>query len=77
MDNTQILCPICKSSLDDVSIRKIFCCFFFISQKFKFFPMLIQSHVNKTEIISKIIETYFPTEYNERNQLHQEETSRR
>jgi hypothetical protein len=39
--------------------------------------MLIQSHVNKTEIISKIIETYFPTEYNERNQLHQEETSRR
>jgi Lon protease-like protein len=58
VDNTQILCPICKSSLDD------------------FFPMLIQSHVNKTEIISKIIETYFPTEYNERNQLHQEETSR-
>ena len=35
--------------------------------------MLIQSHVNKTEIISKIIETCFPTEYNERQQLFEQE----
>ncbi len=40
---------------------------------FKFFPMLIQSHVNKTEIISKIIETYFPIEFYERHQLHEQE----
>lgn len=35
--------------------------------------MLIQSYVNKTEIISKIIETYFPTEYNERRLLYEQE----
>jgi len=55
VDNTQILCPICKSSLED------------------FFPMLIQSHVNSTEIISKIIETYFPLEFSERRELHEQE----
>ncbi len=38
--------------------------------------MLIQSHVNKTEIISKIIETYFPTEFNERQQLLEQENNR-
>jgi hypothetical protein len=35
--------------------------------------MLIQSYVNKTEVISKIIETYFPTEFNERRQLYEQE----
>jgi len=39
----------------------------------EFFPMLIQSHVNKTEILSKIIETYFPNEFNERRQLYEQE----
>jgi len=38
--------------------------------------MLIQSHVNKTEIISKIIETYFPTEYTERRQLYEQDNIR-
>jgi tetratricopeptide (TPR) repeat protein len=55
VDNTQIQCPICKTSLEE------------------FFPMLIQSHVNRTEIISKIIETYFPIEFYERHQLHEQE----
>ncbi|CAF2815635.1 unnamed protein product [Rotaria sp. Silwood2] len=41
-----------------------------------FFPMLIQSHVNKTEIIATIIETYFPTECNERRQLYEQENIR-
>ncbi|CAF4043196.1 unnamed protein product, partial [Rotaria sp. Silwood2] len=39
----------------------------------EFFPMLIQSHVNKTEIISQIIESYFPNEFNERQQLYEHE----
>ena len=33
--------------------------------------MLIQSHVNKTEIIAQIIETFFPNEFNERRQLYE------
>ncbi|CAF0857936.1 unnamed protein product [Rotaria sordida] len=41
-----------------------------------FFPMLIQSHVNKTEIIAKIIESYFPTECDERRQLYEQENIR-
>ncbi|CAF3735551.1 unnamed protein product [Rotaria socialis] len=41
-----------------------------------FFPMLIQSHVNKSEIISKIIETYFPIEFNERRQIYEQENIR-
>ncbi|CAF1064025.1 unnamed protein product [Rotaria sordida] len=55
IDNTQVQCPMCKSSLEE------------------FFPMLIQSHVNKTEIISQIIESYFPNEFNERQQLYEQE----
>ncbi|CAF0977745.1 unnamed protein product [Rotaria sp. Silwood1] len=55
VDNTQVQCPMCKSSLEE------------------FFPMLIQSHVNKTEIISQIIESYFPNEFNERKQLYEQE----
>ncbi len=39
--------------------------------------MLIQSYVNKTEVISKITETYFPTEFNERRQLYEQETNQR
>jgi hypothetical protein len=35
--------------------------------------MLIQSHVNKTEIISQILETYFPNEFIERHQLYEQE----
>ena len=35
--------------------------------------MLIQSHINKTEIISTIIETYFPIEFDERRQLYEQE----
>jgi hypothetical protein len=35
--------------------------------------MLIQSHVNKTEVISQIIETHFPNEFNERRQLSEQE----
>jgi len=42
----------------------------------EFFPMLIQSHVNKTELISQIIETYFPNEFNERRQLYEQENIR-
>jgi hypothetical protein len=38
--------------------------------------MLIKSHVNRTEIISKIIETYFPTEYKERGQLYEQDNIR-
>lgn len=35
--------------------------------------MVIEFHVNKTEIISKIIETYFPVEYEEcRKTIEQE-----
>ncbi|CAF3259069.1 unnamed protein product [Rotaria socialis] len=55
IDNTQVQCPMCKSSLEE------------------FFPMLIQAHVNKTEIISQVIETYFPNELNERQQLFEQE----
>jgi hypothetical protein len=40
---------------------------------FQFFPILIQSHVNKTEIISQIIETYLPEEFHERQQLYEQE----
>ncbi|CAF3835159.1 unnamed protein product, partial [Adineta steineri] len=39
----------------------------------EFFPMLIRSYVNKTEIISKLIETYFPKEYHERQQLYEQD----
>jgi Lon protease-like protein len=39
----------------------------------EFFPMLIQSHVNQTEIVSQIIESYFPNEYNDRRQLYEQE----
>jgi hypothetical protein len=35
--------------------------------------MLIQSHVNQTEIVSQIIESYFPNEYNDRRQLYEQE----
>ncbi len=35
--------------------------------------MLIQSHVNKTEVLSQIIETFFPKEFNERHQLYEQE----
>jgi len=35
--------------------------------------MLIQSNVNQTEIISQIIETYFPNEFKERHQLYEQE----
>ncbi|CAF1478208.1 unnamed protein product [Rotaria magnacalcarata] len=55
IDNTQVQCPMCKSSLEE------------------FFPMLIQARVNKTEIISQVIETYFPNELNERWQLFEQE----
>ncbi|CAF4638418.1 unnamed protein product, partial [Rotaria magnacalcarata] len=65
VDNTQAKCPMCKSSLQNARIvTKLF------------FPMLIQSHVNKSEIISKIIETYFPIEFNERRQLYEQENIR-
>ncbi|CAF0962180.1 unnamed protein product [Adineta ricciae] len=42
----------------------------------EFFPMLIRSHVNQTELISKIIQTYFPAEYNERQQIYEQENIR-
>ena len=35
--------------------------------------MLIQSYVEKTEIISQIIETYLPDEFNERHELYEQE----
>ena len=38
--------------------------------------MLIKSQVNQTEIISQIIETYFPNEFHERQQLYEEENIR-
>jgi len=38
--------------------------------------MLIQSHVNQTETISKIIEKYFPNECKERKQLYEQENLR-
>ncbi|UJR28094.1 hypothetical protein I4U23_009349 [Adineta vaga] len=41
-----------------------------------FFPLLIHSYVNQTETISKLIETYFPTEYNERQQIYEQENVR-
>ncbi|UJR21345.1 hypothetical protein I4U23_024438 [Adineta vaga] len=41
----------------------------------QFFPMLIQSYVNTTEIISQLIESYFPEEYQERRQLYEQENS--
>ncbi|CAF0875741.1 unnamed protein product [Adineta ricciae] len=39
----------------------------------EFFPLLIQSYVNTTEIISQIIESFFPEEYRERQALHEQE----
>ena len=39
----------------------------------QFFSMLIQSHVNQTELVEQMIETYFPKEFNERRQLYEEE----
>ncbi|CAF1174709.1 unnamed protein product [Adineta steineri] len=38
-----------------------------------FFPLLIQSHVNKTELVSQITETYFPNEFHERRELYEKE----
>ncbi|CAF4266172.1 unnamed protein product, partial [Adineta steineri] len=38
-----------------------------------FFPLLIQSHVNKTELVSQITETYFPNEFHERRELYERE----
>lgn len=35
--------------------------------------MLIQSHVNPTEVIEQMIETYFPKEFHERRQLYEQE----
>ncbi|CAF0753175.1 unnamed protein product [Didymodactylos carnosus] len=40
-----------------------------------FFPMLIQSHVNKTEIIDRMIKTYFPDDFIERREQHQKGSS--
>jgi hypothetical protein len=42
---------------------------------FQFFSMLIRSYVNKTEVISQMIETYLPNEFNERRQLYDQETT--
>jgi hypothetical protein len=37
--------------------------------------LVIKCYVDKTEIISKITETYFPAEYEERRQIHEREKS--
>ena len=39
--------------------------------------MVIESRVNKTEIISKLIETYFPAENNERRELYEQDNMQR
>lgn len=43
----------------------------------QFFPMLIQSYVNTTELVAQIIETYFPNEFQERRELHEKENVQR
>jgi len=41
----------------------------------EFFPLLIRSHVNKTEVVEQMIETYFPSEFNERHQQFEQENT--
>lgn len=35
--------------------------------------MLVQSHVNQTEIIAEMIESFFPKEYDERRRVFEED----
>lgn len=68
----------CKTSLEDVSVeRRGFRASTESLSLSQFFPMVIESRVNKTEIITKLIETYFPAENDERRQLYEQDNMQR